>query len=56
MLKQKDIEGRRLISIKPSTYDKLIELGKMGSTFDEVITEIMQKAGIEAITPDVEQV
>jgi hypothetical protein len=56
MLNQKDIDGRRLISVKPSTYDKLVELGKMGSTFDDVITEIMDKAGIKAIAPNFEEI
>jgi predicted CopG family antitoxin len=55
MLKQKDIKGRRLISIKPETYDKLIELGRMGTSFDDIIREIMEKADIDFIVPDMEQ-
>ena len=56
MLDQKiNQKGKKIIAIKPSTYDKLIKCGKMGSSFDEVITEIMEKAGI-IIAPDLEQI
>lgn len=56
MLDQKvNQKGKKIISVKPATYDKLVELGKMGSSFDDVIMDIMEKAGILAITPELEK-
>lgn len=43
--------GLKYIAIRPATYDKLIELGSMQDSFNDVITEVMKKAGI-AIAPD----
>jgi len=52
---QKEKNGLKFIAIRPETYDKLIELGSMRDTFNDVITEIMRKAGIESIRPDYDE-
>ena len=46
---------RRVISISNRNYKILCELGKTNNTFDQVLTEIMEKAGVIAIAPDMEQ-
>ena len=51
---QKGKNGLKFIAIRPETYDKLIELGSMRDTFNDVITEIMRKAGIGSIGPEYE--
>ncbi len=43
---QKGKNGLRFIAIRPETYNKLLELGSMQDSFNDVITEIMHKAGI----------
>ena len=48
---QKGKNGLRFIAIRPETYNKLLELGSMQDSFNDVITEIMHKAGI-IVGPD----
>jgi len=44
--------GLKYIAIRPETYNKLLQLGSMQESFNDVITEIMRKAGVESIGPD----
>ena len=46
---------RRVISISNRNYKILCELGKTNSTFDSVLSEIMEKAGVICISPELEQ-
>jgi len=41
---QKD--GGRIIRIKTETYDRLNSLGKITSSFDSVITDLIEKATV----------
>jgi predicted CopG family antitoxin len=52
---QKGKGNLKFIAIRPEVYNKLIELGSMRDSFNDVITEIMKKAGIESIGPDYEE-
>lgn len=47
---------RRVISISNRNYKILCDLGKTNNTFDEVLDEIMKKAGIEGIGPEMEEI
>jgi len=49
---QKENRGFRYIAVKPEIYNKLIELGSMQDSFNDVIVEVMKKAGIESIGPE----
>ena len=49
---QKENRGLRYIAVKPEIYNKLVELGTMKSSFNDVVSEIMLKAGIEVIGPE----
>jgi predicted CopG family antitoxin len=49
---QKGSRNSKFIAIRPEVYNKLIELGSMTNTFNDVIVEVMKKAGIESIGPD----
>lgn len=46
---------RRVISISNRNYKILCELGRTNNTFDEVLDEIMKRAGVLAITPELEE-
>lgn len=48
---QKENRGLRYIAVKPEVYDRLLKEGSMKSSFNDVVEEIMKKAGI-AIGPD----
>jgi hypothetical protein len=48
-------QKRRVISISNRNYKILCELGKTNNTFDQVLDEIMKKAGIVGIGPELEQ-
>jgi hypothetical protein len=48
---QKGKNGCKFIAIRPETYNKLLELGSMHDSFNDVICEIMSKAGI-VVGPD----
>jgi hypothetical protein len=49
---QKGKGGLKFIAIRPETYNKLLELGSMHDSFNDVITEIMHKARVEGLAPD----
>ena len=40
------------IAISPENYDTLKNLGRMGSTFDSVLTEVLKKAQIKGDKAD----
>jgi len=46
--------GLKYIAIRPEIYSKLLELGNMQDSFNDVIMEVMKKAGIEGVGPDYE--
>jgi predicted CopG family antitoxin len=52
---QKGKKNLKFIAIRAKTYHKLIEFGSMRDSFDDVVTEIMKRAGIDCITPDYEE-
>jgi predicted CopG family antitoxin len=52
---QKTKGNLKYIAIRPKTYDKLIELGSMRDSFNDVIIEIMEKAGVAGIIPELEE-
>jgi predicted CopG family antitoxin len=44
--------GLKYIAIRPELYDRLIELGTMRDSFNDVLSEIMKKAEIAGIIPE----
>jgi predicted CopG family antitoxin len=44
--------GLKYIAIRPDVYAKLIEQGRMTDSFNDVIVEIMKKAGSAGIAPE----
>lgn len=44
--------GLKYIAIKPDMYNRLIELGSMRDSFNDVISEVMRKAEINGIIPE----
>jgi predicted CopG family antitoxin len=44
--------GLKYIAIRPELYNKLIELGSMRDSFNDVLTEIMNKTEISGIIPE----
>jgi len=50
---QKSTErGLKYIAIRPKLYNRLIQLGTMRDSFNDVLTEIMNKAEIAGIIPE----
>jgi hypothetical protein len=48
---QKGKGGLKFIAVRPETYNKLLELGSMHDSFNDVICEIMEKARV-VVAPD----
>lgn len=42
------VRTRKSISVRRDTYDKLIELGSMTMTFNDVVTDLMKKANVHS--------
>jgi predicted CopG family antitoxin len=45
-------QDTRTIRISVRNYNELIKLGSMTSSFDDVLSEVMEKAGIRCIAPE----
>jgi predicted CopG family antitoxin len=48
-------QNTRTIRISEKNYEELIKLGSINDSFDDVLTEVMEKAGIRCIAPENEE-
>jgi predicted CopG family antitoxin len=44
--------GLKYIAVRPDLYNRLIELGSMRDSFNDVLSEIMKKAEVAGIIPE----